>query len=564
MEENKAMKKYTEWINAKGIDSGMRQELMNMISRPEEIESCFMADLEFGTAGMRAEMGPGSSRINIYTVGTAAYAVAEFLGQNKEETCIVISYDSRNNSRKLAEAAAIAIVKAGAKVLFSDTLRPVPVLSFAIRKYKADGGVMITASHNPAQYNGFKAYREDGSQLIDEETNAVKSLIKPALFGITLFDDESAFDDYVREEKILMIGRELDDSYNSMIMDYFSTSSVNRRARSSLRIVYTPLNGSGRNHVHRALSELGYEKVYSVNEQDKPDGDFPTLRVPNPEYDDTYDLAIKYADMSMSDIIIATDPDSDRLGVMVHHDGEYIKLTGNEIGLIIMEYILSEKKKAGLLNENSYAVMSIVSTHLANSIASRHNVKLYETLTGIKNIAATIRNHTDNSNENFTFGFEESNGYMVNTNVRDKDGVIAAVVIAEIAALSKSKGLDLIAQLDSIHDLYGFSAEKSVCIEGKGVGDKYMSHLRELNGRLGEPGTELGWIHVKKFTDFLPESNVLLYEIGDLDWIAFRPSGTEPKFKIYFGFYGTESASESRLERISKAVLAEVEKYREN
>lgn len=229
-----------------------------------------------------------------------------------------------------------------------------------------------------------------------------------------------------------------------------------------------------------------------------------------------------------------------------------------------MEYVLSEKKKAGLLNDSSYTVMSIVSTHLARSIAARHNVKLYETLTGIKNIAATIRKHTDHANENFTFGFEESNGYMINTNVRDKDGVIAAVAIAEIAALSKSKGIDLVEQLESIHDLYGFAAEKNICIEGKGIGDKYMSHLRELNGRLGEPGTELGWIHVKKFTDFMPESNVLLYEIGDLDWIAFRPSGTEPKFKIYFGFYGTESASDSRLERISKAVLLEVEKYKEN
>ena len=266
----------------------------------------------------------------------------------------------------------------------------------------------------------------------------------------------------------------------------------------------------------------------------------------------------------MADIIIVTDPDSDRLGVAVYDEGEYKKLTGNQIGAILLEYLLSEAKKLGNLPENGYVVTSIVSTHLARAICARYGVKLYETLTGIKNIAEQIRQRSDNGTERFLFGFEESNGYMLNQAVRDKDGVMAAVAIAEIATLSKANGVTLIEQLESLHKLYGYSAEGSVCVEGTGVGERFMEHLRTLGGKLGEPGTELGVLDVKNCTDYLPESNVLLYELNGLDWIAFRPSGTEPKFKIYFGFYGAESAAESRLERISKAVVAEVDKYKEN
>ncbi|UQF81586.1 MAG: phospho-sugar mutase [Mogibacterium diversum] len=566
MEENKAIKNYTEWINAKGIDSDMRQYLMNMISRPEEIESCFSEELDFGTAGMRATMGVGSARMNIYTVATAAYAMGEMLKEKHEgkEVKIVISYDSRNNSRELAEAAAVASCASGVKVLFSDRLRPVPMLSYAIRNFAADGGIMITASHNPKEYNGFKSYRSDGAQMIDEETEAIKSRIRDAVQGIEILSTAESFEDLVNDGAITYFGREIDDSYDVMIMDSFNSSSVSRRSRASLRIVYSPLNGSGREPVRRALRELGYEKVFAVNEQDNPDGDFPSLRVPNPEYDDTYDLAKKYAEMSMADIIIVTDPDSDRLGVAVYDEGEYKKLTGNQIGAILLEYLLSEAKKMGNLPENGYVVTSIVSTHLARAICARYGIKLYETLTGIKNIAEQIRQRSDNGTERFLFGFEESNGYMLNQAVRDKDGVMAAVAIAEIATLSKANGVTLIEQLESLHKLYGYSAEGSVCVEGTGVGEKFMDHLRTLGGKLGEPGTELGVLDVKNCTDYLPDSNVLLYELNGLDWIAFRPSGTEPKFKIYFGFYGAESAAESRLERISKAVVAEVDKYKEN
>lgn len=566
MEENKAIRNYTEWINAKGIDPNMRQDLMNMISRPDDIEACFGTELKFGTAGMRAAMGPGASRMNIYTVATAAYAMAEMLGEKQQikDVRIVISYDSRNNSRKFAEAAATAICTAGARVIFSDRLRPVPMLSYAIRHYKADGGIMITASHNPKEYNGFKSYRADGAQMIDCETEDIKSRIKSPIKGIQIIASAASFEELVASGKVEYFGRELDDSYNAMVIESFNSSSVSRKARTSLRIVYSPLNGSGREPVRRAMRELGYEKVFAVDEQDRPDGDFPSLRVPNPEYDDTYELAMKYADMSIADIIIVTDPDSDRLGVSVYDEGKYKKLTGNQIGAILLEYLLSEYKKMGKLPANGYAVTSIVSTHLARAIAARYGIKLYETLTGIKYIAEQIRERSDDGDESFMFGFEESNGYMLNASVRDKDGVMAAVTIAEIAALSKSKGLTLIDQLDSLHKLYGYASEKSICIEGAGVGDKFMEHLRSLNGTLGEPGTELGILDVRNYADYMPESNVLLYELNGLDWIAFRPSGTEPKFKIYYGFYGTESAAESRLERISKAVVAEINKYKEN
>lgn len=566
MEENKAIKNYTEWINAKGIDPNMRQYLMNMISRPDEIESCFSEELDFGTAGMRATMGAGSVRMNIYTVATAAYAMGEVLVEQHEgkDVKIVISYDSRNNSREFAEAAAVASCAAGVKVLFSDRLRPVPMLSYAIRNFAADGGIMITASHNPKEYNGFKSYRADGAQMIDEETEAIKSRIRAAVDGIEILASSGSFEELVKSGEITYFGREIDDSYNAMIMDSFNSSSVSRRARASLRIVYSPLNGSGREPVRRALRELGYEKVYAVNEQDRPNGDFPSLRVPNPEYDDTYDLAKKYAEMSIADIIIVTDPDSDRLGVSVYDEGEYKRLSGNQIGAILLEYLLSESKKLGRLHENGYAVTSIVSTHLARAICARYGVKLYETLTGIKNISDQIRLHSDEGAERFLFAFEESNGYMLNQAVRDKDGVMAAIAIAEIATLSKANGVTLIDQLESLHKLYGYAAESSISIDGAGVGESFMEHLRELGGKLGEPGTELGVLDIKNYTDYMPESNVILYELNGLDWIAFRPSGTEPKFKIYFGFYGTESAAESRLARISRAVVAEVNKYKEN
>ena len=566
MEESKAIKSYTEWINSKGIDSSMRQYLMNMISRPDEIESCFGEELDFGTAGMRATMGAGSARMNTYTVATAAYAMGEMLVEQHEgkNVKIIISYDSRNNSREFAEAAAVASCAAGAQVLFSDRLRPVPMLSYAIRNFAADGGIMITASHNPKEYNGFKSYRADGAQMIDEETEAIKRHIRTAVDGIEILANSESFEELVKAGDIKYFGREIDDSYNAMIMDYFNSSSVSRRARASLRIVYSPLNGSGREPVRRALRELGYEKVYAVNEQERPNGDFPSLRVPNPEYDDTYDLAKKYAEMSIADIIIVTDPDSDRLGVSVYDEGEYKQLTGNQIGAILLEYILSESKKLGRLPENGYAVTSIVSTHLARAICARYGVKLYETLTGIKNIADQIKQHSDEGAERFLFAFEESNGYMLNQAVRDKDGVMAAIAIAEIATLSKANGVTLIDQLESIYKLYGYSAELSVSIDGAGIGDRFMKHLRALNGKLGEPGTELGVLDIKNYTDYMPESNVILYELNGLDWIAFRPSGTEPKFKIYFGFYGIESTAESRLARISKAVVAEINKYKDN
>lgn len=566
MEESKAIKSYTEWINSKGIDSSMRQYLMNMISRPDEIESCFGEELDFGTAGMRATMGAGSARMNTYTVATAAYAMGEMLVEQHEgkNVKIIISYDSRNNSREFAEAAAVASCAAGAQVLFSDRLRPVPMLSYAIRNLAADGGIMITASHNPKEYNGFKSYRADGAQMIDEETEAIKRHIRAAVDGIEILANSESFEELVKAGDIKYFGREIDDSYNAMIMDYFNGSSVSRRARASLRIVYSPLNGSGREPVRRALRELGYEKVYAVNEQERPNGDFPSLRVPNPEYGDTYDLAKKYAEMSIADIIIVTDPDSDRLGVSVYDEGEYKQLTGNQIGAILLEYILSESKKLGRLPENGYAVTSIVSTHLARAICARYGVKLYETLTGIKNIADQIRQHSDEGAERFLFAFEESNGYMLNQAVRDKDGVMAAIAIAEIATLSKANGVTLIDQLESIYKLYGYSAELSVSIDGAGIGDRFMKHLRALNGKLGEPGTELGVLDIKNYTDYMPESNVILYELNGLDWIAFRPSGTEPKFKIYFGFYGIESTAESRLARISKAVVAEINKYKDN
>lgn len=565
MEESRAVQKYTAWINAKNVDPLIRRELLNIISSPEDITERFSENLTFGTAGLRAVMGAGTNRINIYTVASAAKGLAACLqASDASEEGVIVCYDSRNHSKDFAEITARVLACEGVKVYLSDQLRPVPMLSFGIRHYRTAGGVMITASHNPREYNGFKVYGNDGGQLSPAGANAVQERMPEFEDVVDYLAEMLPLEDYVQKEQVTYLGKNWDDDYMEMLHGMKISQKLSQDSKARLRIVYTPLNGAGAKPVLRVLNENGFRRVFMVSEQEKPDGNFPTLRVPNPEREDSFNLAKKYARAVAADVIIATDPDSDRLGVAVlDDDGGYQMLTGNQIGLLLMEYILATKSAKGELSENDYCITSVVSSNLARVIAERYNVKLIETLTGSRHFAECIRNHEAEETGTFRFGFEEGNGFMFHSEVRDKDAVAACLAIAEMAAVSKSYGLRLMDQLKAIYRLYGYAAEKNVSIDCSGPEGtekirRCMDYYRLLNGKLGAMGKDLYYRDVKTFIDRMPESNLLIYELNDMDWIAIRPSGTEPKLKVYFGFYGEKTAAESRLNTVSKQLIQDI------
>ncbi len=565
MEESRAVQKYTAWINAKNVDPLIRRELLNIISSPEDITERFSENLTFGTAGLRAVMGAGTNRINIYTVASAAKGLAACLqASDASEEGVIVCYDSRNHSKDFAEITARVLACEGIKVYLSDRLRPVPMLSFGIRHYRTAGGVMITASHNPREYNGFKVYGNDGGQLSPAGANAVQERMPEFEDVVDYLAEMLPLEDYVQKEQVTYLGKNWDDAYMEMLHGMKISQKLSQDSKARLRIVYTPLNGAGAKPVLRVLNENGFRRVFMVSEQEKPDGNFPTLRVPNPEREDSFALAKKYARAVAADVIIATDPDSDRLGVAVlDDDGGYQMLSGNQIGLLLMEYILATKSARGELSEKDYCITSVVSSNLARVIAKRYNVKLIETLTGSRHFAECIRNHEAEESGTFRFGFEEGNGFMFHSEVRDKDAVAACLAIAEMAAVSKSYGLRLMDQLKAIYRLYGYAAEKNVSIDCSGPEGtekirRCMDHYRLLNGKLGAMGKDLYYRDVKTFIDRMPESNLLIYELNDMDWIAIRPSGTEPKLKVYFGFYGEKTAAESRLNTVSKQLIQDI------
>ena len=565
MEESRAVQKYTAWINAKNVDPLIRRELLNIISSPEDITERFSENLTFGTAGLRAVMGAGTNRINIYTVASAAKGLAACLqASDASEEGVIVCYDSRNHSKDFAEITARVLACEGIKVYLSDRLRPVPMLSFGIRHYRTAGGVMITASHNPREYNGFKVYGNDGGQLSPAGANAVQERMPEFEDVVDYLAEMLPLEDYVQKEQVTYLGKNWDDAYMEMLHGMKISQKLSQDSKARLRIVYTPLNGAGAKPVLRVLNENGFRRVFMVSEQEKPGGHFPPLRVPNPEREDSFALAKKYARAVAADVIIATDPDSDRLGVAVlDDDGGYQMLSGNQIGLLLMEYILATKSARGELSEKDYCITSVVSSNLARVIAERYNVKLIETLTGSRHFAECIRNHEAEGSGTFRFGFEEGNGFMFHSEVRDKDAVAACLAIAEMAAVSKSYGLRLMDQLKAIYRLYGYAAEKNVSIDCSGPEGtekirRCMDHYRLLNGKLGAMGKDLYYRDVKTFIDRMPESNLLIYELNDMDWIAIRPSGTEPKLKVYFGFYGEKTAAESRLNTVSKQLIQDI------
>ena len=571
------MKEYEFWSTDPFFDEGTRNELIAIKDDTKEIEDRFYRDLEFGTAGLRGVLGAGTNRMNVYTVAKASEGLAKYILSEGEEAVkrgVVISYDSRHFSPEFAQITAQVLAANGIPSRLSDELRPVPVLSFSVRYFKAFAGVMITASHNPSKYNGYKVYGEDGGQVPPEAADAVLSNIEAIsdIRTIKMMD----LDEAKEKGLVTSFGPEIDEAFTKMLTGLVVDPEAIKK-QADMSIVYTPLHGSGNKPVRRILEAVGFKNIHIVPEQELPDGSFPTVSLPNPENPEALSMAIELAKKTDASLVFGTDPDSDRIGaaarVIENGEVKYKCFSGNQMGLMLLDYILDAKKQLGTLPENSFAVTTIVSSKLVKNICDYYGVELQETLTGFKFIGERIKLDDEFGNKHFQFGFEESYGYLSGVDVRDKDAVVAAMLICNMAAASFEKGETLADRLDHLYEKYGYGVEQTISctLEGKEGIEKISAcmvelrkelsnckNLEEAKGLLGGASvvavrdykeskryvfTE-GGVEIEEIT--LPKSNVLLYELGGnkgIDWACARPSGTEPKLKIYMGVYDSDEAS---------------------
>lgn len=565
--------KFEFWMNNDYFDEATRKELESIRDNPDEIEERFYKELEFGTGGLRGIIGAGTNRMNIYTVRKASQGLSVYLLKNVKEASsrgVAIAYDSRHMSAEFAMEAARVFAANGITAYLFDELRPTPELSFAVRYLKAAAGVVVTASHNPKQYNGYKVYGEDGGQLSIDGSEAVFKEIN-AIDDITSIRPMPA-EEAIEKGLIRMIGRDVDDAYIESLKTLTVDANEIAKAAGKMKIVYTPLHGSGNKPVRRILKETGFSNVYVVKEQELPDPEFSTVKYPNPEDRNAFVHAIELANKENADLIIGTDPDCDRVGVVVRNsEGEYEVLTGNQTGCLLMEYILSHKKEVGSLPENGFVVKTIVTSELARRIAENYNIELIEVLTGFKFIGEKIKELDENGNKKYLFGFEESYGYLAGTFVRDKDGVVASMLIAEMAAYYRNRGMSLYEGLQELFKKYGYFIEgiTSFTLEGKEGLGKISSAMEKLRSQKSD---RFGDCEIKAIRDYklrqrtdmtdgsvkelvLPRSNVLYYELKDGSWFCIRPSGTEPKIKIYYGVSEvTMDKAQQKLEMIKDNV----------
>ena len=560
---------YRKWCESPIFDEETKKELKQIENDEKEIEERFYKELEFGTAGLRGIMGAGLNRMNKYTVGKATQGVANFIKKKqKEEKGVAISYDSRNHSKEFAEEAALILNANGIKTYIFEKLAPVPELSFAVRYLKTAVGIMITASHNPAKYNGYKVYGEDGAQVTSPSDKEIMNEVK----NITDFSQilKISKEEAIKTQLYNVIESEVEDKYiEEMKKQMLNPEAIKKQA--DLSIVYTPLHGAGRIPVQKVLKEIGFNNVHIVKEQEMPDGNFPTVDYPNPEDKNAFKLALELAKEVNAEVVLATDPDADRLGVYLkENEGKYIPLTGNMSALLILEYILSQRKKKNLLPTNPIVVKSIVSSTMAKPITNKYNAKLEEVLTGFKYIGEKIKELEENNEESrFIFGYEESYGCLAGTHARDKDAPVAVMLICEAAAYYKEQGSSLYEQMMRMYEEYGYYKEeiKQVTLEGIDGAKKIEQIMK--NFRENKP-KQIGKYKVEKIRDYeaqtildcntnetskinMPKSNVLYYELENDGWIAVRPSGTEPKIKYYMGVKGTslEDAKE-KIEELKK------------
>jgi phosphoglucomutase len=567
---NNYFEKYNEWLNDDCFDDETKKELNSIRDNEEEIKDRFYKELEFGTAGLRGVIGAGTNRMNKYTVGRATQGLANFINKMKiENPSVVISYDSRHMSKEFSEIAALVLNANGIKVNLFDNLRPVPELSFSVRYLNATAGIMITASHNPPEYNGYKVFWSDGAQIVPpidkgiiDEVLSIKdfSLIK------TINKNEA-----IEAGLLNYVGEEIDDAFiNALKLSCLNPEIIKKEAK-NVKIVYTPLHGAGNLPVQRILKELGFENVYVVPEQEKPDGDFPTVSYPNPEDPKAFELALKLAKEVDADVVLATDPDADRLGVFSKmSNGEYVSYTGNMSALLICEYELSQKKEKGILPNNGSIITTVVSSELTKAIAENYGAKVFETLTGFKWIGEKIRKFEEENSYKYLFGFEESYGCLIAPHARDKDGISAVMALCEATAFYKNKGWSLWEQMIKIYEKYGYYREGQVSIVLKGA-DGAEEIKNKMAKMRSNPPTELAGLKVLEVRDYqehvikkadgevsetdLPTSNVLYYELSNNSWCCVRPSGTEPKIKFYMGVKGsTMQDAENQLAVLSEAM----------
>ena len=569
--------KYEFWRSDKYFDKDIHDELESICNDEAEIEDRFYKDLEFGTGGLRGVIGAGTNRMNLYTVRKATQGLANYIiKQGTGEKGVAIAYDSRYMSKEFADEAALCLNANGIKSYVFSTLHPTPMLSFAVRYLKATAGIVITASHNPPEYNGYKVYWEDGAQItpprdahIIAEVNAVESYRDAKTIG-----KETA----ISKRLYNVIGDDLDDAYMEELKKLIIHPDVIKEVADDIKIVYTPFHGTGNIPVRRILSELGFKHVYVVPEQELPDPKFTTLEYPNPEDAKAFDLALKLAKEVDADIVLATDPDADRLGIYAKDDksGEYKAFTGNMSGMLIAEYILRERTKMGTMPENPALVKTIVTTNLADPIAADYNVHLVEVLTGFKFIGEQIKWFIEQGTYNYVFGLEESYGCLAGTHARDKDAVVAVMCLCEVAAFCKKQGITVWDQMINIYEKYGYFAEGIHTITLKGIegADKIKSMMEAIRVN---PPKEFAGLKVLSFRDYklneitdiatgekketgLPTSNVLYFDLENNSWCCMRPSGTEPKIKFYMGIKGNNlDDADKKLEALKTAVIEAVE-----
>ena len=571
------MERYHQWLADPAIDEATKEDLRKIAADEKEIKERFYKDLEFGTGGLRGIIGAGSNRLNRYTVGRATQGLANYiLKEGTQDKGVAIAYDSRHMSPEFAQIAGLVLAGNGIRAYVYPSLRPTPMLSFAVRELGCTAGIVITASHNPPEYNGYKVYWADGAQVVAPrdkdiiaEVNAVASFCEIK---------EMAMDEAQAKGLFQYISEDVDNAFDANVLAQRQAPEIIEEMADQLKIVYTPIHGSGNLPVRRALEKAGFHQVYVVKEQEMPDSDFTTVGYPNPEDPKVFVLAQKLAEEKGADIIVGTDPDCDRVGAMVRNDkGEYVVLTGNMTGALLTEYILSQKKAKGTLPANGAVIKTIVSTEMIRPMCEAYGVELMDVLTGFKFIGEKIKGFEETGSHSYIFGFEESYGCLIGTYARDKDAISATAALCEAAAYYKQKGMTLWDAMVAMYEKYGYykDAVKSIGLSGIEGLAKIQSIMETLRNNTPK---EVGGYKVVSARDYkldtikdmasgevkptgLPSSNVLYYDLNDGAWICVRPSGTEPKIKFYYGIKGTSMEdADAKAESLGAAVMAMVDK----
>ncbi|MBR2568225.1 MAG: phospho-sugar mutase [Paenibacillus sp.] len=564
--QEQAYEAYQTWLNSPVICDEAREELRSIANQEDEITDRFYKELEFGTGGLRGVIGYGTNRINVYTVGKATQGLAATLAAAHAKPSVAIAYDSRHFSPEFALEAALVLAGNGVRAYVFESLRPTPELSFAVRHLQADAGIVITASHNPPEYNGYKVYGGDGGQITPETASRVIEAIR----AVQAFEDVKKLSREQAESEGLLVwlGEELDKAYIEAVAAVSQHPEVIKTKSSNYRIVYTPLHGTGNMPVRAVLDRVGFREVHVVPEQEKPDANFSTVQSPNPEEHAAFEIPIRQAKEWNADLIMGTDPDADRMGAVIKDgQGEYFVLSGNQSGAIMVHYFLESMKNKGTLPANGAVVKTIVTSEMGAAIAKSYGMTVFNTLTGFKYIGEKMTEFQETGAYQFIFGYEESYGYLAGMYARDKDAVIAAMLISEAGAYYKAQGKSLYEVLQELYETYGYFAEKLATRTLKGMkGVQLIASIMEA--WRNEAPAEVSGVELTKVEDFslglydLPKENVLKFHLADGSWFCLRPSGTEPKIKMYFAVQGESHAdAQAKLQAMSDDVLARIDAF---